>query len=132
MPVVQLHYWAILLAAVAGIAVGSIWYSPLLFSSTWMKLSGKKDMGKMGPNMSLVAVFALVESYVLAHFVVYTSATTIMGGLETGFWLWLGFVATTMGLNYVFGGRSLKLYALDAGNHLLTILVMGAILATWR
>ncbi len=129
---ISVHYAAVVLAALAGIVVGSLWYSPVLFGKTWMKLTGKRDMGKMGPNMALVAVFALVESYVLAHMVGYVGATTVGQGLETGLWLWLGFIATSMGLNYLFGGKSLKLYLLDAGNHLATILVMGAILAAWK
>jgi len=33
--------------------------------------------------------------YILAHFVQFTDSKTAGGGMQTAFWLWLGFVATT-------------------------------------
>ena len=36
-----INYWAVLVAAVAYMILGAIWYSPILFGSAWMRLIGK-------------------------------------------------------------------------------------------
>ncbi len=36
----QINYWAVVLAAVAAFVVGALWYSPLLFGKLYMKVRG--------------------------------------------------------------------------------------------
>lgn len=137
MPHVDLNYAAILVAAIAPMLLGMVWYSPALFGKTWVKLLGKneqemKKMGKQATNgYILTFVSALIMSYVLAHFVDYTMSTTAIQGVETGFWLWLGFVATTGMINFVWQNKHRNLYVIDNGYHLVSLMVMGAILAMW-
>lgn len=135
MPQVDINYWAVIVAAIASMITGSIWYAPPVFGKTWLKLSGKteadwKNSGKM--SMIGAMISALVMAYVLAHFVDYVQADTFSEGLQTGFWLWLGFVATTSMVNSLFQGQSKKLWILDSANHLVSLLAMAAILAIWR
>jgi 1,4-dihydroxy-2-naphthoate octaprenyltransferase len=42
--------------------------------------------------------------------------------------LWLGFVATTLAVNYSFGRRPLKLFAIDAGHWLAVFVVQGIVI----
>ena len=74
----------------------------------------------------------LVMAYVLAHFVVYTKSTTVATGLQCGFWTWLGFVATSIGTNYLFERRPLRLFLVNSGYNLVSLLGMGAVLAVWQ
>ena len=37
---VEINYLAVLVAGVAAVAVGFLWYGPLLFAKPWMKLMG--------------------------------------------------------------------------------------------
>lgn len=46
-------------------------------------------------------------------------------GLQVGFLVWLGFVGPTSLLNALYGKKSLKLYVLDNGYHLVSLMVMG-------
>lgn len=137
MPQVDLNYVAILVAAIAHMLLGMVWYSPALFGKSWMKLLGKSehDIKKMSNRATngyiLTFVSALVMSYVLAHFVDYTVSTTALAGVETGFWLWLGFVATTGMINFIWQDKHRNLYIIDNGYHLVSLMVMGAILAMW-
>ncbi len=85
----------------------------------------------VGRAYLLAFVGALVASYVLAMFVDFTRATTIGTGALTGFWVWLDFVATIGLTGVAFGAQPWGLYALNMGNHLVTLAVMGAILAIW-
>jgi hypothetical protein len=135
MPSVDINYLAVFVAAVINMVVGWIWYSPSVFAKPWAKEAGikLKDMGGSNANRSflIAGLGALVQSYILAHFVSYTAADTVVEGALTGFWLWVGFTAITAAVNYAFAGRSLKLWQIDAGYFLVVLLVNGALLANW-
>ncbi|HYU64967.1 MAG TPA: DUF1761 domain-containing protein, partial [Candidatus Paceibacterota bacterium] len=72
MPQVTLNYWAILVAAVAQMVIGALWYGPL-FGKMWMHLTHRTmdDMKgqSAGSAYAMGFVVALVSAYVLAHFV---------------------------------------------------------------
>jgi hypothetical protein len=133
MPSVDINYAAVVVAAIINMAVGALWYSPALFAKEWLKLTGKKDMkagGQMGYAVS--AVGALIQSWILVHFVEYAGSTTVSEGAITGFWLWLAFVGAVMAGAYVFEGRSWKLWKINAGYFLVVLVINGALLAAWR
>lgn len=58
----HINYLAVLVAAVLNMAIGALWYSPVLFAKPWMKAIGKsmKDMGKPGPGYALTTLGSLV------------------------------------------------------------------------
>lgn len=134
MPEVSINYLAVLVAGLSSMVVGYIWYSKPLFGNTWMRLEGmteEKAKQKMGMTYGGMMLLALVLAYVLAHFVDYADATTTSEALMTGFWAWLGFVVTTKGASYLFGQKSMQLFFIDVGYHLVEILVMSVILVSW-
>jgi hypothetical protein len=133
MPVVEINYLAVLVAGLLSMVIGFVWYSMSVFGKTWMEESKlkMKDMGKAGPGYALVTVGSLVQAYVLAHFIDFTSATTWSEGVVTATWLWIGFVATAYAATYVFSKRSLKLWMIDAGYFLAVLVAQGALLAVW-
>ena len=59
-------------------------------------------------------------------------STTAASGALAGFTLWLGFVAPTNLVNKLFAGQGFKVWAIEAGNHLLNFLLFGAILGAWH
>ena len=141
MPAVPINYWAVLAAAVASMVIGSLWYGPL-FGKMWIALSGMSE-AKMNEaksrGMTTVYIVAfigsLVMSYVLAHALVFAASymrvSGIGAGLMVGFWNWLGFVApVTLGM-VLWEGKSWKLWILNNSYYLVTLLVMGVILASW-
>jgi hypothetical protein len=134
MPSVDVHWLAVIVAAVVNMVVGSVWYSKGLFGKEWSKLTGRKleDMGDGGKGYGIAAAGALVQSYILAHFVVYAESSTFADGLVTGFWLWLGFIGITTAVGYSFEGRSWKLWKIVAGYSLIVLLINGGLLATWQ
>ena len=134
MEAIAVNWMAIIAAAVASFIIGFAWYSPALFGRQWMKLMGMKTMGKKGgmmKGMALEFAGALVLSYVLFHFLRYAGAVTWMDGAVGGFWVWLGFFATA-GLGMVAWERKpWSLYFINMGAMLVSLLVMGAIVAGW-
>lgn len=133
---VNVNYLAVVVAAAVSMALGAFWYAPGVMGKAWLEMIGKKESslrgGDTGKKYGLMAVAALFTAYVMAHFVSYAGATSVAEGLQTGFWLWLGFVITTNLGDYLFAGRPIKLYYLNMGYHLLSFMVMGALLAAWQ
>jgi hypothetical protein len=133
------NYWAVLVAAVAAWILGAAYYMAL--AKPWMAAQGwrsEADMlgpsGKTSPLPFVISFIAeLVMAWVLAGvlFHIGKGGFTVKGGLISGFLIWLGFVATTVGVNYAYGKKPLALFVIDAGYWLLVLLLMGAILGGW-
>jgi hypothetical protein len=82
--------------------------------------------------MVIAFISSLVLCYILALFVQYTKAKTALEGLQTAFWLWLGFVATTQLATVVFEERNAGLYLLNVGYQFVGCAAAGIILALWK
>ncbi len=134
MPSVDVNWLAVVVAAVVNMVVGSVWYSKAVFAKEWMKLTGRKmeDMSGGGIGYAVAGGGALLQAYILAHFVVYAGANTFAKGLVTGLWIWLGFVAVVSAVHLVFEGRSWMLWKINAGYFLVVLLVNGGLLAAWK
>ncbi|MBI5139353.1 DUF1761 domain-containing protein [Candidatus Nomurabacteria bacterium] len=124
---------ALLLAALANMAVGMVWYGPL-FGKTWMGLMGMTpDSMKTMPLTAKQAIFggfitSLIMSYVLAHFAYLSGVENFWGGLQLAFWVWLGFVATTSVSSFLWEGKPFKLFVLNAVEELIALSLMVAVL----
>ena len=131
MPQFELNIIAIVIATVVGMAIGFAWFSPILFGNTWLSLVGlsEEDAGEgVMPAIlgSLIATIVLVV--ILSIFVDLAQADSLLTGALIGFLSWLGFVAMTSGVNFLFSRRPLKLWLIEAGDHLVAMIVAGAIL----
>ena len=139
MQTVNVNYLAVLAAAIVSFVIGWVWHSPVLFGKAWMKLSNMdkkkieshKKSGKMCPSLFFQFAATLVTGYVLAYFVSYVGARTAMDGVVLGFWVWLGFFATTQLGMVLWENKPFKLYLINTLHYLVTLAVMGAILAVW-
>ncbi len=130
------NFLAILVAAIANLLLGFLWYGPL-FSKPWMKLVGmtQEQPRQGGPPPVIYAlpfIGSLVSSYVLALFLNATGMGTPAGGAEVGLLTGLGFLAPTFGANALFGQKKLALYLIDVGYPIVSLIVAGAILGAWR
>jgi len=134
----KINYLAVLVAAVLHFIIGGVWYG-VLFGNQFIKLIGwsPEKVAQIGNESHgkeyLIAfVSSLVLVYVLAHFVQYTKAKSAIDGIQTAFWLWLGFVVTTQLATVIFEERRLGLYVLNVGYQFVGCSVAGVLLAVWR
>jgi len=129
-----INWWAVLVAAIVKMAIGAAWYSPLLFGPRWMALAScsEADMKARLPRLlAFDFIASLIMAFVLVHAVHYAGAQTLATGAAVGFFNWLGFIATvTFGLT-VYEKRPWALFGIANGFQLVSLLVMGAILAVW-
>ena len=127
-----INYIAVLVAAAAGFAFGAVWYTAL--GKRWMAAAKVSEADlKMEGFASKVpflvaAVCQLVLAYLLAGLMSHLGRVDLAGGLTTAFWLWLGFVATTMAVNHRFQGKGWDLTAIDGGHWLIGMLIQGAVI----
>ena len=123
-----INYIAVIVATVAGFAVGSVWY--MVLGKQCMAALGKGSSEfKPSPEpfvISLVAQF--VMAWVLAGSIGHLGVVTPRTGIITGLILWGGFVATTMVVNHTFQGASRMLTLIDAGHWLAVLMVMGLVI----
>ena len=138
-----INYLAVLVAAVAGWLVGAAWYNVL--ANHWVAAQGKtmevfkqeqaamKGDPKAYMPFVLAFVANLVMAWVLAGLIGHLGPgqVTIRNGVISGAFAWLGFVVTTITVNYAFGGRKPKLTAIDAGHWLAVLVVQGAIIGAF-
>ena len=74
---------------------------------------------------------SFVMAFVLVQAIRYAGAVTVPHGMAVGFWTWLGFVAVSTIGTVTFERKPFKLFLLNNGYTLLSLLIMGAILAVW-
>ena len=125
----DVNWLAVLVAAVSAFVLGGIWYGPL-FKKTWCREAGV-DIDAKGRHPAAVFggafVLSLVAAWALAAVIGRTDAT-LGFALHVGFLTGLCFVATSFGINYLFAGRSLKLWLIDAGYHVLQFTLYGLVI----
>jgi hypothetical protein len=51
--------------------------------------------------------------------------------MQGAFWIWLGFYVPVKYSDKLWGGKSLRLFFIDAGHYLVMLLIMSAILVGW-
>lgn len=134
------NLWSVLVAAVATMILGFLWYSPLLFARPWMVAMGydPEDKAKMeemrksaGKSYAIAFVASLVAAFVLGKIIDVTTVESALYGMKIGFAMWLGFVTTVQLTAKLFGNQPTKLYLINTGYQLVCYLAMGAILAVW-
>ena len=132
-----INYWAVLVSAIAAWLLGAAYYMAL--AKPWMAAHGwNSEADMLGPSgktspIPFVASFVaeLIMAAMLAGVMFHTGGFTIKGGLISAFLVWLGFVATTISVNYAFSKKPIVLIAIDAGHWLAVLLLMGIILGAW-
>jgi len=124
------NWLAIIIAAVANMVIGFLWYGTWAFGKSWIQLSGR-NMGEgmqAGPLYGLTAVAAVAQAITMAWFVSQTGANSGSAGAIVGLYVGLGFVATAMFAEVLFAGRHPRLYAITAGYSVVAAIVQGAII----
>lgn len=134
----DINFPAVLVASVVGYVIGALWYSPLLFGKSWMSMMNfdekmLEEVKQKGMGKTYAAAFfnTFIMALVLSIFVRHPGATHLWVGLLTGFLIWLGFMVTIHTASFLWEGKPTKLFFLNAGHNLVSILVMSTILSLW-
>jgi hypothetical protein len=122
---------AVVMAAIAYFAVGGLWYSPILFTNTWLDLIGKSfdEVKAHGAAPYKYAVLAAaVISYGLARLMIATNTRGAIRGAALGASVALVFATAAAAPGYLFEMRPVSLFAINAGYPIVGMTLCGAIL----
>ena len=126
------NWLAIIIAALSGFMVGGVWYGPL-FGKMWQREAGitEAEMGSVNSVklFGLTFLFSLLSAIMLGHLFNRTgvSQTHVIMMMSIG--IAIGFIIPAIGTNYLFGRKSGKLFAIDAGYWIIFYAAMGAVFA---
>lgn len=132
MDLATVNWLAVLAAAAASFVLGGLWYGPL-FGGTWTRVSGVTEEqlagGGAGRIFGVSFVLQVVAAGVLAMFI----------GPDAGFGfavaaagsVGLCWVATSLGVIYLFERRPLAHWLVNGGYVVVAFLLMGVILGAW-
>ena len=127
-----INYLAALIAAVAGFAFGAAYYIGL--SKQWLAAVGKTKeevAAKRSRVPFIVSIVALlIMAWVLAGGIGHLGPgqVTLKNGVISALFMWLGFVITTLAVNYSFSQRRPMLTIIDGIHWLGVLVIQGAII----
>ena len=132
----DLNWLAIVVAAVSAFVLGGIWYGPL-FKNAWCREAGidpeAKPKSHPAKVFGIAFVASLIAAYGFAMFLHLTgSGADLWKAVHAGAMIGFFYVAMSFGINYAFAGRSFKLWAIDAGYHILQFALYGLVFGLWH
>ena len=127
-----INWLSVIVAAVSAFLVGGIWYGPV-FGRAWMAAFNftEEDLKKrnVGKTFGLSLLLSFVAALVLDMFI--GAEAGLVFGMMAGFFAGFGWVATFIGIIYLFEMQSMKSFAINAGYCIVSLTAMGAILGAW-
>lgn len=133
----NINYLAVIGAGLAAWLLGALWYSPLLFGKSWQNETGLSDEEIQGGNMALTyglsALLMVVMMFGLmplmkAH---PAEAMNFGHGAFHGAMVGLFFAATSIGINYLYQRKSIKLWLIDGVYQVAFLALGGGILGAF-
>lgn len=139
---IEVNYLALIAAVIVSMVIGFVYYMNPVIAKPWMKLMGysKDDVRPSGSEMGKLygtsAVLALVTSFVLYHVITmsiaYFNYSPVMTGITSAFWMWLGFMMPVQATDVLFSKKPFKLFAINTGYQLASLLGMGIVIGLLR
>jgi len=126
---------AVLAAGVAGAVVTPLWY--IAFKDVHAKLipPGSEQIVdfKSAPTSSKIIdlLRGFVVAFVLAYLIDATDRGTVASAVGLAVLLWVGFPVVLLIAPVIWGGQPWKLAILHAGDWLVKLAVMGAVIGLW-
>jgi hypothetical protein len=113
--------------------LGALWYSPLLFGKIWADaMNFKMDELEPKPKMFIGAgISAFITTLFLAILLDLIGTYNIITGLLVSLIVGIGFILTIGLYDVLYEDKNFKAYIIDAGYHIVALLIAGVILGLW-
>ncbi len=130
--IADINWLSVVVATASSFALGGLWYGPL-FGGAWMALTGMTKEKGAQASMALTfgGTFALNLLIAIALALLAGPHAGWKLGLHTGLFGAVFFVATSIGVTYLFEQRPLKLWLVNAGYQVVNFSIMGSIIGAW-
>jgi hypothetical protein len=135
MPFAGISYFAVIAAAVAAWLASAAWYIGFckIYAAALGKTPEQREIDQKKPGAFLPFIYAFIGNLIIAWMLagvlghLGAGQVTLRNGVISAAFLWFGFILTTMVVNFSFSGRDKRLLLIDAGNWLIVLVVMGAV-----
>ncbi len=128
----EINWLAVVVVTVFSFVLGALWHS-ILFKKGWSEDSksvyNSENHGNPLVIFGLSAVLHIIAIIGLALFI--GAGSNAIDGFLKGLFVSLIWVATSIGVTYIFVGRTLRLFLIDAGFYVVFLSVAGLILGAW-
>lgn len=130
-----INHLAVAVCAIANLALGALWYSPVMFYKAWLKENNltEEAVKKINPGKvyGLSFIFSLIISYNMAFFL-GAGNTDITWGATAGFLTGFGFAGLIFGVVALFEMRSWTYIFINGGYMIVYFTLIGLIIGAWR
>lgn len=138
----KINFITVVVAVLINFILGFIWYTAL-FAKVWTKEMGydpdmRPEKKTMIKGMALMLVGNFLFVWVLAwtmagwQFIPHAKEMgPMVNGINSAIFLWLGFYVPVHLSGVVWEKKSWKLFAINAGYHLASLVVVALLLAYW-
>jgi len=130
-----INHLAVFVCALLSLAVGAVWYSPVLCFKAWQRETGLSDeqVAKANPlkTYSLTLLLAWIISYNLAAFL-GDSKTNWQWGVIAGLLAGVGWADTMFVIISLFEQRSFRYILINCGYITIYFALIGFVLGIWR
>jgi hypothetical protein len=134
----EINYWAVLLATLSSMVVGSIWYTPRVFGNYWMrtaKVTPSGDASSAVRPIVVTVIVSFVTAWVLAGAAYiardFYGGSFLANALITTIILWAGFTAARFITHDAFESRPAGLTVLNIAHEFVTLVIMALIIGVW-
>jgi len=128
----EINWLAVLVVTILSFMLGAFWHS-VLFKKGWSEDSGSiynsENRGNPAVIFGLSALLHIIAVIGLAMFI-GADSTALIGTLK-GFIVSTVWISTSIGVTYIFVGRTFRLFLIDAGFYVIFLSFAGLILGAW-
>ena len=131
----HINHVAVFVCAILNLALGALWYSPILFHRAWLSETNlsEEQLARSNPAkiFGLTFLFALAISYNLAFFLGEAQTTPIWGA-TAGFLAGFGWSTLIFAIIALFERRTWRYIFINGGFITVYFTLIGFILGLWR
>src|SRR5918998_759365 len=133
----DINYWAVIVATLSTLVIGSVWYTPKVFGNAWMRLAkvDPDNAGNAAGPIVVTVIVSFISAWVLAGATYiaweFYDGSFLWAAVATALLLWLGVTAARFVTHDAFEGRPSALTALNVVHELVTFLIMAVIIGIW-
>jgi len=126
-----IHWLPVISMTIFSFVLGALWHQPFLFGKTWAKENNPNGL-QLKVNIPLTfGGTAIMHFLAIAALSAVVSGKGRMDGFLIGSLVSIVWIVPAMSGTYLFAGRSLKLFAIDAGMYIILFSLSGIVLGSW-
>lgn len=126
----DVNIMAVVVASIVYFILGALWYQPFLFGKAWARLMNKPEQFEPPEPSVYLLTFGLlfIGCFSLAMVIGALFIALPLQGFLLGGSMALGFIFTGAGVTGIYDGKSVPLFLINNGYHLLGMSVAGVII----